>query len=317
MKKNYKEEELLKIDDDHINSVLKSAARNAGDSHEDLKEKHKMLVDLVAKLEAKSKLNQEQSAAAADNQKKLNALLASHAKALAESQKREDAKALKEKQAFEKKLKARMGEIEKVERAKMEEQQKCERERLEAENAKKKKLAEEKARCEAEKAAQKAKEEAAKKQAEELQKSIKAAEQQLECSKKSLDALKQRQQASDGKKPTKSDSQSCDQKAQTSGVVYYQPASCSLSSCSGCNAFAKPSCGALQSPPASCCDTAKCSDTSALLKKLLQQVSDGISKSELDLAKELKDTISKSSNGKKVNDSEIAKLVIEAKEGKE
>ena len=57
MKKNYKEEELLKIDDDHINSVLKSAARNAGDSHEDLKEKHKMLVDLVAKLEAKSKLN--------------------------------------------------------------------------------------------------------------------------------------------------------------------------------------------------------------------------------------------------------------------
>ena len=76
---------MLKIDDEHINSVLKSAARHAEDTHDELKEKHKMLVELVAKLEAKSKLNQEQSEAAADNQKRLNALLASHAKALEES----------------------------------------------------------------------------------------------------------------------------------------------------------------------------------------------------------------------------------------
>ena len=57
MKTNFKEEDLLKIDDEHINSVLKSAARHGEDSHEELKEKHKMLVELVAKLEAKSKLN--------------------------------------------------------------------------------------------------------------------------------------------------------------------------------------------------------------------------------------------------------------------
>ena len=48
---------MLKIDDEQINSVLKSAARHAEDSHDELKEKHKMLVELVAKLEAKSKLN--------------------------------------------------------------------------------------------------------------------------------------------------------------------------------------------------------------------------------------------------------------------
>ena len=54
-------------------------------------------------------------------------------------------------------------------------------------------------------------------------------------------------------------------------------------------------------------------DASGLIKKLVKQVTDGISKSEIDLAKQLKDTIAKSSNGKSVSDSDVAKLVIEAK----
>ena len=50
----HKPEELLKINDDHMNAVLKKAGRHAEDSHEDLVAKHKELVDLAHKLEAKA-----------------------------------------------------------------------------------------------------------------------------------------------------------------------------------------------------------------------------------------------------------------------
>ena len=50
----HKPEDLAKINDDHMNAVLKKAGRHAEDSHEDLVAKHKELVDLAHKLEAKA-----------------------------------------------------------------------------------------------------------------------------------------------------------------------------------------------------------------------------------------------------------------------
>lgn len=50
----HKPEDLSKINDEHMNAVLKKSARAAEDSHEELTNKHKSLVDLAAKLEAKA-----------------------------------------------------------------------------------------------------------------------------------------------------------------------------------------------------------------------------------------------------------------------
>lgn len=81
----HKPEDLHKINDEHLNTVLKKAARSPEDTHEALKQKHKSLVDLAHMLEAKAVHHLEEQKEAAENQKQIKQLIASHAKALAES----------------------------------------------------------------------------------------------------------------------------------------------------------------------------------------------------------------------------------------